>query len=769
MKDQEIKFQEFSVKEYIFIIRLHLKKILFFTIIGFCIGFYYTLVTPPYHLATSSVLLKENPGAGMVMDLTGNRNQDNISNAIQMIRSRIIAKETVKSLWPRYKNNLDLFGSYPFYPRGRRIRKYFKELISFGGNSNPEKRAFHTEKYTDEIGNLYANKIQKQLRVEHINNTDIIKISYGSVWAAEAQLITNTLTKVYKKFEKEINAEEAINAVTFIEDLVKEQMVLLSEAEKSLADFQSQEQIYDQNAQSSLLTSRIIELENKILENKIQINVGLERAKYFKSLLIEQESEISEKIKNTQNIQIQSLRTSISRLEGELLINTAQYGEKHSAVTELEKRIKVLKDQLESKINELISKGIDIDDPLVSRQNLISEIVQIELDENLLKFDIKESQDLIIKLKEKLDALPLKKLEYLKLERTREVMTKNYTEFTSRLENAKLNVASLVGKVQILDLASLPNRNLNDNKRNILIGILFGLAAGFGLAFIIEFFDSSVKTLYDIEKHNLSVLGVIPAMNEKKIKPNSIIGSFLQKNTVKNGSIERQLITLDSPKSPIAEAYRSLRTTLLYSSTKSEVKSLIVSSAGPGDGKTTTVANLAITLANMGKKTILIDTDLRRPVVNKVFNIDKSPGVTDYLAGYIDDFSKVIVKSSIENLYVVPSGVVPPNPSELLGSKRLSELIKKLENEWDMVLFDSPPLVAVTDATMISKEIDKIIIVVKVGQTENSAFEHTINALKNVSAPIGGIILNAVTESHNYGYYYYYYQYYNYYGQDKPD
>ena len=107
-------------------------------------------------------------------------------------------------------------------------------------------------------------------------------------------------------------------------------------------------------------------------------------------------------------------------------------------------------------INELISKGIDIDDPLVSRQKLISEIVQIELDENLLKFDIKESQDLIIKLREKLDALPLKKLEYLKLERTKEVMTKNYTEFTSRLENAKLNVASLVGKVQILDLASLP-------------------------------------------------------------------------------------------------------------------------------------------------------------------------------------------------------------------------------------------------------------------------------------------------------------------------
>ena len=187
--------------------------------------------------------------------------------------------------------------SYPFYPRGRRIRKYFKELISFGKNQVKKKRVFHTEEYSDEIGSLYANKIENQLRVEHINNTDIIKISYGSVWAAEAQLITNTLTEVYKKFEKEINAEEAINAVRFIEDLVKEQVDLLSDAEKSLADFQSQEQIYDQNAQSSLLTSRIIELENKILENKIKINVGSEKAKYFKSLLDEQENNIPEKLK----------------------------------------------------------------------------------------------------------------------------------------------------------------------------------------------------------------------------------------------------------------------------------------------------------------------------------------------------------------------------------------------------------------------------------------------------------------------------------------
>ena len=123
--------------------------------------------------------------------------------------------------------------------------------------------------------------------------------------------------------------------------------------------------------------------------------------------------------------------------------------------------------------------------------------------------------------------------------------------------------------------------------------------------------------------------------------------------------------------------------------------------------------------------------------------------------------------TDIKNLFAVTSGIIPPNPSELLGSQRMAELINNLEKEWDMILFDSPPLVAVTDATMVSKAIDCIVIVVKVGQTDKKAFEHTIQSLRNVNAPIQGVVLNAVTHKNSYGSYYYYYQYYNYYGSEK--
>ena len=194
---------------------------------------------------------------------------------------------------------------------------------------------------------------------------------------------------------------------------------------------------------------------------------------------------------------------------------------------------------------------------------------------------------------------------------------------------------------------------------------------------------------------------------------------------------------------------------MLFTSPDKKVKSILVSSAGPGEGKTTTVANLAITYANLGKKTLLVDTDLK-----------KEPGITDYLSGSVSDFSSIIQETEIENLCAVPSGIIPPNPSELLGSGKMVDLIKSLENEWDMILFDSPPLVAVTDATMVSKEIDRIIMVVKVGQTDKKAFDHTITSLRNVDAPIGGVILNAVTHKNSYGSYYYYYQYYHYYGSE---
>ena len=321
--------------------------------------------------------------------------------------------------------------------------------------------------------------------------------------------------------------------------------------------------------------------------------------------------------------------------------------------------------------------------------------------------------------------------------------------------------------MQILDVAQKPKRPISpDHNKDIIFGLIISIFFSGLLITIIEFFDVSLKSPNDIKKYGLVILGIIPSIGNYSSQKNS----FFKTSKIIGGSgsrnVKRRLITKEDPRSPVSEAYRSLRTSLIYADIDKKTKSILVSSAGPGEGKTTTVANMAITYANLGKKTLLIDTDLRRPVVHKVLDLKKEPGITDYLVRTKIDFESLVQKTDIENLYVVTSGIIPPNPSEILGSKKMTNLIAELEQSWDIILFDSPPLVAVTDATMISKEIDKIIVVVKVGQTDKKAFEHTINSLKNVSSPIGGVVLNAVDNKNSYGSYYYYYQYYNYYGSD---
>ena len=489
------------------------------------------------------------------------------------------------------------------------------------------------------------------------------------------------------------------------------------------------------------------------------------------SRLSQEEKNLADQLLNNINAQLVSLRFEIGNLESQLMQNTTLYGEDHGAVKELKIRIDVLKDQLNKKVNVLVAKGVTVQDPLQARQDIIAELLALDSEIMGLELKMAETKKLQKIYIGKLNDLPQKQLELAGLQRGNDVLNQNYSYIREKLEEAKLNVAIQVGNAQFVDSAQKPRGPSSpDHRRNILMGLAFGLGAGVFLALIIEFLDNTLKTIDDIEKYNLSILGIIPSIGDPVKKRRRW---FFRKTRFSSASgsrgLRRRLITREDPKSPVSEAYRSLRTSMLYSTAANNMKSILVSSAGPGEGKTTTVANLAITYANLGKKTLLVDTDLRRPVVHKVFDLDREPGVTTYLSSATDDYNSLIKSCEIENLSIITSGIIPPNPSELLGSERMTTLVKNLEKDWDMVLFDSPPMIAVTDATMITKEIDQVVLIVKVGQTDKKAFHHTINNLRNINAPLGGIIMNAVTSKSSYGsyYYYYYYQYYHYYGSEK--
>lgn len=218
---------------------------------------------------------------------------------------------------------------------------------------------------------------------------------------------------------------------------------------------------------------------------------------------------------------------------------------------------------------------------------------------------------------------------------------------------------------------------------------------------------------------------------------------------------ERSLIVHNNPKSPIAEAYRVLRTNIQFSNVDKQIKVIVVTSAGPNEGKTTTISNLAVTFAQSGSKVLLLDGDLRKPKVHKTFFVPNSFGVTTILSWH-GDYKEYLSKSNIQNLDVLTAGPIPPNPSEMLSSNSMKQFVETIRQEYDIVLIDAPPVGAVTDAAILSTIADGVILVTASGQVEIEQAQGAKELLDKVNANILGVVLNKVGKSERGSYYYYY-------------
>lgn len=230
----------------------------------------------------------------------------------------------------------------------------------------------------------------------------------------------------------------------------------------------------------------------------------------------------------------------------------------------------------------------------------------------------------------------------------------------------------------------------------------------------------------------------------------------LNKKTKKKATeLKRSLITSKEPKSAISEQYRTIRTNIQFSSVDKDMKTIVVTSSGPGEGKSTTIANLAVVFAQQGKKVLLIDSDLRKPTVHYTFNLTNTFGLTNVLTRQAE-FHEVVKESMEKNLYILTSGPIPPNPAELLGSKTMEHLLKELHEEYDMILFDTPPLLAVTDAQILASKSDGAILVVSSGKTETEQALKAKELLNAAKSHIIGVVLNNKKLQKNTQHYYYY-------------
>jgi len=299
--------------------------------------------------------------------------------------------------------------------------------------------------------------------------------------------------------------------------------------------------------------------------------------------------------------------------------------------------------------------------------------------------------------------------------------------------------------------------------RNIMLAFLVGLVGGIGLALMREYLDNTVKTPDDIETlARLPSLAVVPQFSGSNANGYGSRKRLLQGISTNGHEKRIELVAQHLPKSQMSEAFRALRTSLLLSQPGRPPQVILVTSALPREGKTTAAANLAVTLAQLGDSTVLVDADLRKPGVGRLLNLGtaKYPGFSSYLAGVSSLDLVIVPHPEIPNLAAIPTGPLPPNPADLLSSHKLAEAIAELRTKFKFVVIDSPPVMAATDAVILSVQTDGVLLVVRSGETPKEAFTRTRDLLVSVKCHILGVVLNAVDSSAPD--YYYSYRYYPY-------
>ena len=327
-----------------------------------------------------------------------------------------------------------------------------------------------------------------------------------------------------------------------------------------------------------------------------------------------------------------------------------------------------------------------------------------------------------------------------------------------------------VKNVRIVDVAELPQNPIKPNKRqNIVIAAILGAFIGAGVVLLLEYLDYTIKNANDVEKHlKLNTIGEIPQFEgEKQGKNKGLLSGKIQSSRKKRdkNTISPVLITLTDPKAPASEAYRSLRTNIGYSGIDKQVRLIVLTSSHMAEGKSTTAANLAVSMAQSGKNVLLIDADLRKPRVHRYFNLSNDIGLTDIVVKNVSTEEAIKKFSYVENLSIICSGSVPPNPTEILESKKLAELLQELKEKFDIVIIDTPPVGQLTDGAILASIADGVILVAASGESNIDMVRRARAALMQVNANIIGVVLTKINKTRS-GSYYTYYNYDKYYGSE---
>jgi capsular exopolysaccharide synthesis family protein len=355
------------------------------------------------------------------------------------------------------------------------------------------------------------------------------------------------------------------------------------------------------------------------------------------------------------------------------------------------------------------------------------------------------------------EAIEVSKIEvdYKPLQRASEQEAKMYGIIATRQKEIDITGPMKTNNVRVLERAVVPGIPVRPRPvQNLLLGLLIGLGTGVGLAFVIEALDNTLKTQADVEQVlGVPVVGLVPIIGAPPAGEAAEAGDHLR---------ERDLGVFLDPKSVAAECCRSIRTNILFMSPDRPLRTMVVTSPSPQEGKTTTAINLGVTMAEAGGRVLIVDTDMRRPRLHRSFGVPNQSGISTVIVGK-SKLQETIKRTDVPNLDVLTCGPVPPNPSELLHTDRFVAVLAECASLYDRIILDSPPTSAVTDPAVLGNLADGVVLVVKAGETTREAALHARKQLMSAKARLFGVVVNAIDFSNPaYGYDYYYRNYYRY-------
>ncbi|MFN1835353.1 GumC family protein [Balneola sp. MJW-20] len=652
-----------------------------------------------------------------------------INNELQIIRSRTLSEHLADSILARALSVNDSNTDYP---------------LIWAEDEDGEPVLASKSKIADRIrGRLSAAQVER--------DAELVKVSFNSTSPEEATKVVNLAMDIYSDMSTEQNRTMANSAIRFLEGEREKIENELEQTEQELQEFMDKTTLVAVDSQTQGLIETLSELESKRQEIRVQLVAVNSAISNYEQQLEEIRPGLAEQFSESLAPTIERYQLSLAELETEkllLLRNNPELADNGSnpEINLLNQRIARTKEEIRKIADRLINSNSSLSLTFMGSEgsNITSRI--IEINQKLIELRVEQSSyetqqevlsDRITQLNTQFDGLPTEIIQLARLKRDVKINEELYLLVSNQYAEMSLWERTQFGNGSPLDYAVVPTIPIGPNKKRwVLIGFMLGCVVGLGFVYVRDAFDNKIKSPEDLKSLALPFLGSIPDFK--------IVEGFKKDNNyhvVQDKMVSNQLVTLLDHISPVAEAYRRLRINILYANPDKNYKVLMVSSSNKGEGKSTIVANLAVSLSESERTVCILDLDLRRPTQHKVFGENREPGLLELL--FDTHGMKACVRKTVaQNVDLITVGKDSPEPARVLDSKRLRSVINILKEKYDHVILDTAPYGIISDSASLVRLIDGVVIVTQFDQTTDKELEFTLEGLRHVNAEIVGTVLN---------------------------